>query len=304
MVRSESLMLHGWRALAFLGDASGLASAYDDEANCVLRYHSVGGGFYDEISPDRLRRDIEYLDERYEIVDLPEVLGSSGTRRVALTFDDGYQDFYEHVVPVLHEYDVPATVFVIADAIDDPSFVHNDAFDYDYMGREELQDLLEDDLVTVGNHTRTHPDLSSLPSDRLKEEIVDAQQRLEETLGTDIRRFCYPYCKYDDRAVELVRETHDLGVAGRGRREAVSIRTDPAVVPRVIGANPPWEVRWDLSGTATLLGSAIDRLLGSSSGPSPSAPDGDGPSEESVVDGSGHVTDGGERLPDDAGPRT
>lgn len=262
MVQTESFMLRGWRTVAFVGYHSGISSMYDSGANRVLRYHSVGGGYYDSISPDRLRRDIEYLNRHYDIVDLPDVLRSSGAKRIALTFDDGYRDFYRYVVPILHEYDVPATVFVIGATIDDPSFNHNDLFDYEYMSRDELRTLVGDDLVTIGNHTWSHPDLSDTPSDRLEREIVEAKRELEERLDTEIGRFCYPYCRFDERAVELVRETHDIGVAGRGRREAVSINTDPAVVPRIIGGNPPWEVRWDLSGPATLIGSALDRFVG------------------------------------------
>ena len=101
MTEIESLLLRGWRAVAYVGYYSRLTAVYDDGTNGVLRYHSVGGGFYDNISPARLRKDIAYLDSEYEIVDLPAVRDSEGTNKVALTFDDGYRDFYRNVVPIL-----------------------------------------------------------------------------------------------------------------------------------------------------------------------------------------------------------
>lgn len=294
---TETLLLRGWRAVAFVGYHSHVGSLYDDDADCVLRYHSVGGGFYDSIPPERLRRDIEYLQRHYEIVDLPEVLWPGDSPRVALTFDDGYRDFRRHVVPILHEYDVPATVFVIADAVENPTFAHNDRYDYEYMGQAELETLVGDDLVTVGNHTRSHPHLSELTRDELEREIVGAKHRLEDLLGADVRRFCFPYCVPDERAAAIVRETHDVGVTGRGRRETIAAGTDPATVPRVNGANPPWEVRWDLSEPARLLGAACDRFLGSGT---PDAPVEPGPQvDEQIADGHEHVTDGGERRSDD-----
>lgn len=296
MISSASLMLRGWRLVALIGYYSRISRLYDG-ANGVLRYHSVGGGYHDNVSPDRLRRDIEYLDRNYEIVDLPAVLDSRGSNRVALTFDDGYRDFYEHVVPILHEYDVPATVFVIADAVDDPSFTHNDRFDYEYMGRQELGALVDDDLVTIGNHTRSHPDLSAVPTERLQDEIVGAKRWLEELLGVDIDRFCYPYCKFDARALELVRESHAFGVAGRGRREAIGAETDPAAIPRAIGANPPWEMRWDLSRPATVVGGFLDQIVGSDAlGPRPEPDVGD---DAPVADGGERFADGGERVAED-----
>lgn len=255
-------MLRGWRLVAFAGHFSRLDSLGVGRSNKVLRYHSVGGGFYDDIHPDRLGRDIEYLQSRFEIVDLPEVLAPGGTKKIALTFDDGYRDFHRNVVPILREYDVPATVFVLADALEDPSFVHNGQHDYEYMNREQLAELVDEDLVTIGNHTASHPRLGETPPDRLEPEIVGAKRRLEEALGVDVDRFCFPYGSVSDRAADLVRRTHGIGVAGRGRRDAISSDTDPALVPRINGANPFWEVQWDLSDSATRVGAAADRFVG------------------------------------------
>lgn len=263
MTQIDSLLLHGWRALACLGYYSRLTAISNNQSNNVLRYHSVGGEFYDDISPDRLRAEIEYFDSEYEIVDLPAVFSSGGTKRIALTFDDGYRDFYQNVVPILHEYDVPATVFVITEALDDPSFTHNDRFDYEYMEWDQLQELVDDPLVTVGNHTRTHPDLSTLSPAQLEQEVIGAKQRLEERLETTVERFCYPFCRFDNRAIDSVQKSHEIGVGGRGRRESISEATNPAATPRINGANPPWEVRWDLSEMATVIGSACDQLIGS-----------------------------------------
>ncbi|WP_436910977.1 polysaccharide deacetylase family protein [Halosimplex marinum] len=262
MLVSESQLLRAWRTVAFIGHFSGVESLSSRDTNKILAYHSVGGGFHGDIEPDRLRRDIEYLDTHYELVDLPAVRQPSDGKRIALIFEDGYRDFAENVVPVLREYEVPATVFAIADAVDDPSFTHNDRFDYEYMDREDLLALLDEDLVTVGNHTRTHPRLAEVPPDRLEREIVGAKRRLERLLGVEIDRFSYPYNSCDERAAELVRESHEIGVAGRGRREYLSADTDPEAVPQVNGANPFWEVRWDLSDAGTFVGSVADRLVG------------------------------------------
>ncbi len=258
--RAEALSTW-WRRLAFVGHYTGLESLVTDEANRVLRYHSVGGGFYDNIPPEHFRKQMDFLTNTYDIVDLPDVLDIDDRKRVAITFDDGYRDFYDNVLPILREYEVPATVFVIANAVEDPEFAHNRAFDYEYMTEAQLHELVDEELVTVGNHTMSHPRLSELPRDRLEREIVTSKNRLEELLGTDVSRFCYPFGDFDENAVAVVRDTHDIGVVNRGRFEDITTETNPAAVPRINGADPLYEVRWNLSDAATRVGSLGHRVL-------------------------------------------
>jgi len=64
---------------------------------------------------DRLRRFIEYfLDHDYEFISPRDVLVGLDPRKrwLLLTFDDGYANFL-HVLPLLKEYDVPATLFPV-----------------------------------------------------------------------------------------------------------------------------------------------------------------------------------------------
>lgn len=258
---ADDALLSWWRRLAFVGHYTGAEALVDDRTNRVLRYHSVGGGFYDDISPSRFRRQLEYLTDRYDVVDLPAVLERSDRKRVALTFDDGYVDFYDNVLPLLREYEVPATVFVPVEAIEDPCFSHNGRFDYEYMTEAQLHELVDDDLVTVGNHTVSHPRFSTVSSDRLETEIVGARERLEDLLGIEVSRFCYPYNDFDQRAMAVVRETHDIGVASGGRFTPVTPETDPSIVPRINGASPFYELCWDLSGTAIRVGRLGNRVL-------------------------------------------
>lgn len=206
--------------------------------NAILMYHSVGGGLHDHVSPERFRADVAYLSDEYQIVDLPEAVTSrSESKNVALTFDDGYRDFYEYVVPVLREFDVPATVFVIAATLFEDGFVHDDAYPYEYMTPSQLRELVEDDLVTIGNHTRTHPDLSTVTDPgRIESEVVGAKRNLERELSTTITRFAYPYNGCGGNAVDVVRRSHEYAVAGN-EWDAPSYRNVSAHrLPRLNGA--------------------------------------------------------------------
>lgn len=75
------------------------------------------------VKPENFRKQIKYLRQAYQPISLDElalsVKGKSIPRRaIVLTFDDGYADNYTNALPVLDEYQVPATIFVSSGYID------------------------------------------------------------------------------------------------------------------------------------------------------------------------------------------
>ncbi len=75
----------------------------------------------------------------------------------------------------------------------------------DVLGWAELR-RLADEGVTIGAHTRTHPILTRLPDDRLREEIVGSQEDLDRNIGRVLPIFCYPDGGHDERVLRLLRQ--------------------------------------------------------------------------------------------------
>ena len=75
------------------------------------------------VSLRMLERHLDWIGRRSQIVSLDE-LGErlrSGDRLdkpvAAITFDDGYRDFYSHALPLLKKKGIPAAVFVVTDLV-------------------------------------------------------------------------------------------------------------------------------------------------------------------------------------------
>jgi peptidoglycan/xylan/chitin deacetylase (PgdA/CDA1 family) len=119
---------------------------------------------------------------------------SLDSRYVALTFDDGYRDFYTNVFPILQKHHAKATVYMISGFIGKPN----------YMTEEMLKEIAASGLVEVGAHTVHHIALKSEPEDVLSREIRDSKKDLEELLGIPVVSFAYPYGSYDARAEKAV----------------------------------------------------------------------------------------------------
>ena len=83
--------------------------------SCILTYHSLDtSGSVISIPPKLFRQQMEWLAAaRVAVVPLGRVRETAGA--VAITFDDGFHNFFEHAAPVLQEFGFPATVFVVSD---------------------------------------------------------------------------------------------------------------------------------------------------------------------------------------------
>lgn len=104
--------------------ASSLTSR-DVSGACVLMYHRIAKvSVFDllvddwNIAPSSLEKQLRWLATHAECVRLEDVLERCGSGRqskpvVALTFDDGFANFRQDVLPLLERYRIPATLFVI-----------------------------------------------------------------------------------------------------------------------------------------------------------------------------------------------
>jgi len=226
--------------------------------NAILIYHSIGDIGNQPTSPAVFEAHMQYLSREFEIVDLPEIVDSTGERQIAVTFDDGFIDFYRTALPVLERYEVPATVFVCADFIDDRNrdrmcAAHSltDPPEQVMLRRDQLGELVENRYVTVGNHTRSHRNLATVDDESdLREEIVGNQTALEETLGRPVNRFSFPFHSFNPVAREIVAETHELGLCGVG---LMSTRDDRYSLPRVALPDSRYGIQWSLSRVANRL---------------------------------------------------
>lgn len=186
------------------------SQARDTTVIPILMYHYVRVvndpkdqvGINLSVKPDMFAAQMQYLaDKGYTTLTMREVYAILAGQQplppkpIALTFDDGYRDFYYAAWPVLKKHGFKATSYVITD------FIGWDA----YMTWPMLQELNASGQVEIGAHTRSHSDLRALSKDRRWDEIVGSKAILEEGLGTPVVSFCYPAGYYNAEAVADVK---------------------------------------------------------------------------------------------------
>jgi len=86
------------------------------------------------------------------------------------------------------------------------------------MQMEELKALAAEELAEIGSHTVTHPPLPKLPRALQADEIIRSKAYLEESLGTPIQSFSYPYNRQSRTTRSLVeRNGFARACGGRGK---------------------------------------------------------------------------------------
>ncbi len=134
---------------------------------------------------------------------------NEGNHYAAVTFDDGFQSFFQNILPLLLGHQIPTTLFVAAgylgshpDWADEPWDPNPDE---PVMTETQVRELPAE-WVTVGSHTMTHPDLTLLADDEIRRELVDSKERLESLTGRPVTLLSVPYGFYDERVVRLAAE--------------------------------------------------------------------------------------------------
>lgn len=98
----------------------------------VLLYHRVcdlsDDPFQLAVSPDNFRNQLKYLKDNWPIIRLKDIPSYRGEQAVAVSFDDGYADNLIYALPILEEFEVPATFFITSGYLDS-----NKEFWWDYL---------------------------------------------------------------------------------------------------------------------------------------------------------------------------
>lgn len=188
----------------------------------ILCYHSVNARDNDEcvpLSPEMFEAHLAHLATNYNIVSFREVvdhfrLGSPLPKKaVALTFDDGYRDNFEVVLPLLGKYKCHATIFLITGFIDGQVDLIGDP-GWEAMTWEQVIAMDQSPFVEIAAHTDTHPILSSLDEDMVRTEILVCRDKLEKKLERIVDLFAYPNGQGADIPPFAPRLLQDAGFIG------------------------------------------------------------------------------------------
>lgn len=131
-----------------------------------------------------------------------KVAGYKDGKECAVTFsyDDGMKEHYTIVAPELEKRGFRGTFWLCcAWYQDDPQA------DTTHLTWSEIREM-SDRGHEMSNHSWSHPDLTTLPDDVVKDQIVKNDDAIEKHTGIRPVTFCFPYNNHDERTVGIVME--------------------------------------------------------------------------------------------------
>lgn len=138
------------------------------------------------VNVNRFEKIIDWhMQHGYQFLSIDEIKSSHRNKGkyCYITFDDGYEDLLL-ALPILRKFQAPFCVYIITDRIGTLG----------YLNEQQICELANNPLCTIGSHTCTHPYTRYLTEEKLKKELLISKLKLEKILsGKKVNHFAFPY---------------------------------------------------------------------------------------------------------------
>lgn len=169
----------------------------------ILLYHRVSDQFRDNVTVgiERFDQHMAYVAANFTVVSLKQIVEGDFPRNgdkpvIAVSFDDGYLDNFEHAAPILLKHQVPCTFFISTEKIrNNQPFDHDMrslGFGLDNMSWAQVRQMQHWGLH-FGSHTRNHVNLAEVSDEVALHELQGSFNDIQTELGLDQVYIAFPY---------------------------------------------------------------------------------------------------------------
>ncbi|MEI4789699.1 polysaccharide deacetylase family protein [Bacillus sp. FJAT-53060] len=206
----------------------------------ILMYHSLSSGNSLRVPKSEFAAHMKWLIDNGYVTLSPEeayqVLMTNSTpseKFVLITFDDGYSDNYTKAFPILKQYGMKATIFMIEQSIGRPNHLTDDQMDEMIANR-----------LSIESHTIHHLELNRLSKKQQEEELKGSKAFFDQRFSQRTRMVSYPVGRYNEDTLKLAKEagyqmavTTEPGHAKKeqGMMSLHRLRISPGLSPESFG---------------------------------------------------------------------
>lgn len=209
----------------------------------------------------------------FRFLSLQELLSIIKTKErtmggVWISFDDGYEENIQNVLPILNKFNIPATFFITTKSVEEGYFWHDlinnlpnnlvidpktlwtienskrvrliseikkefISFPRRAISIENLKRLASNSLITIGNHTDDHVICINCNRTELNREIMMCREKLINWIGDKyVNVFSYPNGDFNKKVIEVVKK-NNIAAAFTTEPKLITDKIDIHSIPRM-----------------------------------------------------------------------
>ena len=183
-----------------------IAQSMDHNGANVFMYHRFDEPKYPStnINTEVLKQHLEYLiQNKFNIININEMLNKKNSKdpflpkTVAFTVDDAFLSFFENGWPIFKQYNIPVTLFVSTDIVEEKH--------WNYMSWDQLRQFIREG-GSVGLHSASHEHLPQFDTDVIETDLVNSMKLIEKELKLSPKVFAYPYGEASNEIISLLQK--------------------------------------------------------------------------------------------------
>jgi len=174
----------------------------------VLVYHSISNDIFSRnislfVNPKDFENQIKWIvKNKYTTIFADKISDIQKYKKpVIITFDDGYEDNYNIVFPLVKKYNIKITIFVVTDGIGAEK----------KLTPNQIIEMYDSGLVSFQSHTKSHPNLLKINSQQLDIELRESRDKLFYLLNEYPTVIAYPFGKANATIVNSVKKYYSCG---------------------------------------------------------------------------------------------
>jgi peptidoglycan/xylan/chitin deacetylase (PgdA/CDA1 family) len=181
-----------------------IAEILDKSGANVFMYHRFDESKYPSTNIDtkELEKHLVYLKENdFNIESINEILDKKANKKpflnntIGFTVDDAFLSFYKNGWPIFKKYNVPVTLFVSTDIVNESH--------WNYMSWEDLREFINQG-GSIGLHSASHAHLTSYDILDVKRDLMSSIKVIEKELGITPKIFAYPFGEASNDIINLL----------------------------------------------------------------------------------------------------
>lgn len=165
----------------------------------VLCFHYIG-----KSSSINFENKLIWLKKHYEIIFLDNLHKREKNKELrgnelSITFDDGFADFHDVVLPLLIKHKIPVTLFIptkILELSKANSFkfaLNNIGIKKTLLNKTQILEISKSKFVKLQSHSHTHCNFGTETTTFLKQELRISKKKIQEITGKSVNMFAYPF---------------------------------------------------------------------------------------------------------------